>query len=310
MKVFWVVVMRADERPFWWLKSKIYKTLKILNIFGTTPKITNFIYKLLIWRVAVSKKVIMNLYGNTPWWWRNSHQWDARSLRPRVTYTRRENKNTLQKAPVWSRPNTLRRLSQKPFYNSRVLERNQSRVPWCEEDVGAFIVVRSCLLSFQSKSYPCRASLILVGQVFSLLDKSFPCRASLLLVGQVFPLLDKSCPRSPSPFLAKQVFRNLKRGGQVWAFVLLGTPHKEWDRPSFDPWTWTRWARQALSHILSSSAAPFTPFGPSLLCKRSIGVTVKTVMIVLCSWGRRIDIHERWQRRTRMVIVNTEWLVT
>ena len=81
------------------------------------------------------------------WWCRNSHQWDARSLRSRVTYTRKENKNTLQKAPVWSRPNTLRRLSPKSFYNSTVLERNQLRVPWCEEDVGAFIAVRSCLLS-------------------------------------------------------------------------------------------------------------------------------------------------------------------
>ena len=30
----------------------------------------------------------------------------------------------LQRAPVWSRPNTLRRLSQKCFYNSRVLERS------------------------------------------------------------------------------------------------------------------------------------------------------------------------------------------
>ena len=30
----------------------------------------------------------------------------------------------LQGALVWSRPNTLRRLSQKCFYNSRVLERN------------------------------------------------------------------------------------------------------------------------------------------------------------------------------------------
>ena len=64
-----------------------------------------------------------------------------------VTYKREENANTLQKAPVWSRPNTLRRLSQKSSYNSRVLERGQLCVPLCEEDVGAFIVVRSCLLS-------------------------------------------------------------------------------------------------------------------------------------------------------------------
>ena len=150
-----------------------------------------------------------------------------------VTYKREQNKNTLQKAPVWSRPNTLRRLSQKSFYNSRVLERSQLHVPLCEEDVGAFIVVRSYLLSLQPKSFPCRASLILVGQVFSLWDKSCPC--------------------SPSPFLAEQVFRNLKRGGQVWTFVLSGAPHKEWTRPFLGPWTWACWARQALSHILSSS---------------------------------------------------------
>ena len=39
-----------------------------------------------------------------------------------VTYKGEKNKNTLQKAPVWSWPNTLRRLSQKSSYNSRVLE--------------------------------------------------------------------------------------------------------------------------------------------------------------------------------------------
>ena len=46
-----------------------------------------------------------------------------------VTYKREENTNTLQKAPVWSRPNTLRRLSQKSSYNSRVLKRGQLCVP-------------------------------------------------------------------------------------------------------------------------------------------------------------------------------------
>ena len=160
-----------------------------------------------------------------------------------IAYKREQHKNTLPKAPVWSRPNTLRRLSQKSFYNSRVLERSQSRVPFYEEDVGAF---------YSSEVLPP----FLVEQVLSLQSKSSPCRASLLLV--------------------EQVFRNLKRGGQVWAFVLSGAPHKEWAQPSLGPWTWACWARQALSHILSSSAAPFTPFGLSLLCKRSIGVTVKT----------------------------------
>ena len=165
-------------------------------------------------------------------------------------------KNSLVRCTILTLAAVLRKLSQRSFYNSRVLERSQSRVPLCEEDVGAFIVMRPFLLSLQSKPSPCKASLILAEQVFFLQSKSSPC--------------------SPSLFLAEQVFKNLKRGGQVWALVLSGAPHKEWARPFIGPWTWACWAHQALSHILSSSAAPFTPFGPSLLCKRSIGVTVKT----------------------------------
>ena len=111
-----------------------------------------------------------------------------------VTFKREQNKNNLQEAPVWGRPNALRRLSQRSFYNSRVLERSQSRVPLCEEDVGAFIVVRPVLLSLQSKPSPCRASLILAEQVLSLQGKSSSCRASLLLVGQVLSLQPKSFP--------------------------------------------------------------------------------------------------------------------
>ena len=109
----------------------------------------------------------------------------------------------LQKAPAWSRPNTLQRLSQKCFYNSRVLERGQSRVPFYE-DVGAFYssevlppFLVEQVLSLQSKSHPCR----------TLQSKSSPCRASLLLV--------------------EQVFKNLKLGGQVWAFVLSGAHTKD-----------------------------------------------------------------------------------
>ena len=75
-----------------------------------------------------------------------------------------------------------------------MLERSQSHVALCEEDVGAFIVVRSCLLSLQPKSFPYRASLILVEQVLSLQPKSFPYRASLLLVEQVLSLQPKSFP--------------------------------------------------------------------------------------------------------------------
>ena len=112
----------------------------------------------------------------------------CRCLRERTT------QKHLQKAPVWSRPNTLRRLSQKCFYNSRVLERSLLRVR-CQ---GLFIVVRSCLLSLQSKPHPCRASLLLVEQASSLQGKPPPCRASFL-----------------------------KLGGQVWAFVLSGARTKD-----------------------------------------------------------------------------------
>ena len=127
----------------------------------------------------------------------------------------------LQKAPVWSRLNTLRGLSQKCFYNSRVLERSQSRVPFYE-DVGAFYsseVLPPFLVeqvsSLQSKSHPCRASLLLV-------EQAHPCRASLLLVEQVSSLQSKSSPCGASLLLVEQVFKNLKRGGQVWALVLSG----------------------------------------------------------------------------------------
>ena len=96
-----------------------------------------------------------------------------------VAYKREQHKNTLPKAPVWSWPNTLRRLSQKSFYNSRVLERCQSRVPSYEEDVGAF---------YSSEVWP----LFLVEQVLSLQSKSSPCRASLLLAAQVLSLQSKS----------------------------------------------------------------------------------------------------------------------
>ena len=136
---------------------------------------------------------------------------------------------------MWSRPNTLQRLSQKCFYNSRVLERGQSRVPFYE-DVGAF---------YSSEVLPP----FLVEQVFSLQSKFPPCRASF---------------QESETWWASLGLRSI-RG-----------PHKGWALPSLGLWTWACWARQALSHIISSSAAPFTPFGPSLLCKRLIGVTVKT----------------------------------
>ena len=92
-----------------------------------------------------------------------------------VAYKREQHKNTLPKTPVWSQPNTLQRLSQKSFYNSRVLERSQSRVPFYGEDVWAF---------YSSEVLPP----FLVEQVSSLQSKSSPCRASLFLAEQVFSL--------------------------------------------------------------------------------------------------------------------------
>ena len=39
---------------------------------------------------------------------------------------------------------------------------------------------------------------------------------------------------------------------------------------------------------------PLSPHLVRRFCANGqLGVTVKTIMTVLCSWGRRIDIHER-----------------
>ena len=134
-----------------------------------------------------------------------------------VTYKREQNNNTLQKAPVLSRPSTLRRLSQKSFYKSRVLERSQSRIPLCEEDVGAFIVVRSCLLSSQSKSSPCRTSLVLTAQVLSLQSKSYPCRASLQESETWWASLDLCSVRGSTQRMGSTFFWPMDMG-------LLGSP--------------------------------------------------------------------------------------
>ena len=130
----------------------------------------------------------------------------------------------LQKAPVWSRPNTLRRLSQKCFYNSKVLERSQSRVPFYEEDVGAFYsseVLPHFLVeqvsSLQSKSSPCRASLILAEQVSSLQSKLSPCRASLLKSKTWWASLGLRSVRGPTQRMGSTFFGPVDMG-------LLGSP--------------------------------------------------------------------------------------
>ena len=123
--------------------------------------------------------------------------------------------------------------------------------------------MRSYLLSLQSKPlilveqvpYPCRASLSsLQSKPLILAEQdSYPCRASLSSLQNKFL--------------------------ETW-WASLGLrpvegPRGGWALPSLGLWIWAYWAYQALFHILSSSAAPFTPFDPSPSCKRSIGVTVK-----------------------------------
>ena len=129
-----------------------------------------------------------------------------------------------------------------PFYSGEVLP------PFLVEQASS--LQSKPLILVEQASHPCRASFILAEQASSLQSKSHPCRAIFL-----------------------------KRGGQVWTFVLSGAHVKDglyllWacghgpvdmgllGLPSLIPY-----------FILFSS---FTPFGPSLLCKRSIGVTVKT----------------------------------
>ena len=115
-----------------------------------------------------------------------------------------QHKNTLLKAPMWSRPNTLRRLSQKSSYNSRVLERSQSRVPLYEEDVGAF---------YSSEVLPP----FLVEQVSSLQSKSSPCRASLQESETWWASLGLRSVRGPTQRMGSTFFGPMDMG-------LLGSP--------------------------------------------------------------------------------------
>ena len=90
--------------------------------------------------------------------------------------------------------------SKNAFYNSRVLERGQLRVPFCE-GVGPFYsgeVLPPFLV--EQASHPCRASLSsLQSKLLILVEQaSHPCRTSFL-----------------------------KRGGQVWALVLSGAHAKD-----------------------------------------------------------------------------------
>ena len=57
------------------------------------------------------------LISNQYWWCRNVHQWGTRSLRSnnRCLKIRKYKETPSRGGPVWSRPNTLWRLSQKTF---------------------------------------------------------------------------------------------------------------------------------------------------------------------------------------------------
>ena len=89
------------------------------------------------------------------------------------------------------------------FYSSEVLP------PFLVEQV----------LSLQSKSSPCRASLILAAQVVSLQSKSSLCRTSLILAAQVLSLQSKSSPCRTSLVLAAQVLSLQSKSPGIWNVV-------------------------------------------------------------------------------------------
>ena len=95
--------------------------------------------------------------------------------------------------PVWSRPNTLRRLSQKTFLQLWSAREGLVMHTFFWGCWGLFIVVRSCLLSLQSKPHKLAEEVIQTcwTSLSGLLDKP------LLLVEQVFwNVMGKSGPSS------------------------------------------------------------------------------------------------------------------
>ena len=73
--------------------------LKVINFLGQT-----------CWKIF-----FLHVSCHNKWWCQNVHQWGTRSLRSNNRYLkiRKYKEKPSKGGPVWSRPNTLRRLSQK-----------------------------------------------------------------------------------------------------------------------------------------------------------------------------------------------------
>ena len=157
--------------------------------------------------------VCIYIYDDAEKFTSEMHDPCARCLRERTT------QKHLQKAPVWSRPNTLRRLSQKCFYNSRVLERMLG--PFYSSEVPPPFLVEQ-VSSLQSKSPPCRASFLkLGGQVWAFVLSGAHTKDGLYLlwacrhgpVGLAKPyLIFYSLQLPPSPHLVRRFCANGQLG--------------------------------------------------------------------------------------------------
>ena len=77
----------------------------------------------------------------------------ALTLEQPVLENREVQKTPSKGGPVWSRPNTLRRLSQKAFFTTLECWRGISYTYLFWGCWGLFIVVRSCLIFLQSKPH-------------------------------------------------------------------------------------------------------------------------------------------------------------
>ena len=75
------------------------------------------------------------------------------TLEQPVPENRKVQKTPSKGGPVWSRPNTLRRLSQKAFFTTLECWRGISYTYLFWGCWGLFIVVRSCLIFLQSKPH-------------------------------------------------------------------------------------------------------------------------------------------------------------
>ena len=142
------------------------------------------------------------------------------------------------------------------------------------------------------------------------------------------------------PFLVTQVVtlynspsRNPKRGGQVihreesvvfkvfpqyfsnalpysyWALISSGIPQGMGSTHSFGSWSWTHEAHQASFPIFILFSYPLHPIWFVAFVQGVNWGDGQHSPDGSIFMGRRIDIHERWQRWARMATVNTEWSV-